>query len=78
MANLLVYLAVKLVEDFAEHAFDLGHVYSVVVAGDVVQRHTAHVSVQPVDGLVDAIERPAAKESRHGHGDVEQDLVVHD
>jgi len=73
----LVSLVVELVENFAQQVAHLADVGLVVVAAHVVVRHAAHVAVQPVDGDVDAVERPPAKEPGDGHGDVEEHLVVH-
>jgi len=73
----LVSLVVELVENLAQHVADVADVGLVVVFAYVVMRHVAHVAVEPVDGDVDAVERPPAKEPGNGHGNVEEYLVVH-
>ena len=73
----LVSLVVELVENLAKHVADVADVGFVVVPVYVVMRHAAHVAIQPVDGDVDAVERPPAEEPGNGHGDVEEYLVVH-
>ena len=73
----LVSLVVELVENLAQQVADVADVGFVVVAAHVVVGHAAHVAVKPVNGDVDAVERPPAKEPGDGHGDVEEYLVVH-
>ena len=73
----LVSLVVELVENLAQQVAHLADVGLVVVFAYVVMRHGPHVAVQPVDGDVDAVERPPAEEPGDGHGDVEEYLVVH-
>lgn len=72
-----VSLVVELVENLAQHLADVADVGFVVVFAYVAMRHVAHVAVQPVDGDVDAVERPPAEEPGNGHGNVEEHLVVH-
>ena len=73
----LVSLVVELVENLAQQVAHLADVGLVVVAAHVVVGHAAHVAVQPVNGDVDAVERPPTEEPGDGHGDVEKYLVVH-
>jgi hypothetical protein len=37
-------------------------------------RHGTHIRVQPVNGSVDVVQYPAAKESSNRYGDIEKNL----